>query len=241
MGISFQQSASTQYFKKVRHWLQAVGRLDAVAQAVINPSDDAYFNLISACFNQLDLQEKVIPVLDTADEVLPKIAARLARLPLQQPTAARAEGRAARQEGQQEGRGGLAVAQREQGQVGVLEGQAAAGEPAAVQQQQQHRLAADYSPACQVTAPAQPPGCQPTELAAAAEAAALAGSKPSAPALQADDQPSGTASCANDHPQQAMPCEGSVGSENMVDGAATAAGAAAAATAGAAASAAGCS
>lgn len=46
VGISFQQSASTQYFKKCRHWLQAVGRLDEVPQAVVNPDGEAYFNLI---------------------------------------------------------------------------------------------------------------------------------------------------------------------------------------------------
>lgn len=51
VGISFQQSASTAYFRKVRRWLQEAGRLDVV-QAVVNPSDEAMWNLLTACSNQ---------------------------------------------------------------------------------------------------------------------------------------------------------------------------------------------
>lgn len=55
VGISFQQSASTAYFRKVRRWLQEVGRLEDVVQAVINPSDEAMWNLLTACSNQRTL------------------------------------------------------------------------------------------------------------------------------------------------------------------------------------------
>ncbi len=52
VGISFQQSASTAYFRKVRHWLQEAGKSEHVVQAVINPSDEALWNLMTACSNQ---------------------------------------------------------------------------------------------------------------------------------------------------------------------------------------------
>lgn len=52
VGISFQQSASTAYFRKVRRWLQEAGRSEQVTQVVINPSDEALWNLMTACSNQ---------------------------------------------------------------------------------------------------------------------------------------------------------------------------------------------
>lgn len=52
VGISFKQSASTAYFRKVRNWLREAGRLDKVLQAVINPSEEALWNLVTACSNQ---------------------------------------------------------------------------------------------------------------------------------------------------------------------------------------------
>ena len=70
VGISFQQSASTSYFRKVRHWLQEDDRQMEVPQIVINPSDDAVWNLTTACSNQHELN--IIEVLGTADDVLPK-------------------------------------------------------------------------------------------------------------------------------------------------------------------------
>ena len=51
VGISFQQSASTAYFRKVRKWLQEAGKLEDVVQAVINPSDEALWNLKTASSN----------------------------------------------------------------------------------------------------------------------------------------------------------------------------------------------
>ncbi|KAI3430498.1 hypothetical protein D9Q98_005093 [Chlorella vulgaris] len=79
VGISFQQSASTMYFRKVRCWIQEAGRLGLTAQAIINPSDEALFNLRSAMSNQSEL--RVIEVLAAADEVLPLLADRLRRQP----------------------------------------------------------------------------------------------------------------------------------------------------------------
>ncbi|KAL4857414.1 Phototropin-1B [Chlorella vulgaris] len=73
VGISFQQSASTMYFRK------EAGRLGLTAQAIINPSDEALFNLRSAMSNQSEL--RVIEVLAAADEVLPLLADRLRRQP----------------------------------------------------------------------------------------------------------------------------------------------------------------
>jgi len=59
VGISFQQSASTAYFRKVRHWLQEAGNSERVVQAVINPSDEAVWNLMTASSNQRKLIESL--------------------------------------------------------------------------------------------------------------------------------------------------------------------------------------
>lgn len=76
LGISFQQSASVEYFRRVRSLLQAnashsnsgggaSGDAPAAAsgsrgrvihQAIVNPSDEPYFNLVSSCCNTDDLQ-----------------------------------------------------------------------------------------------------------------------------------------------------------------------------------------
>jgi NAD-dependent SIR2 family protein deacetylase len=75
VGISFQQSASTAYFRKVRNWLREADRLDKVLQAVINPSEDALWNLVTACCNQQDLN--VVEVLESSDITLPRLAEHL--------------------------------------------------------------------------------------------------------------------------------------------------------------------
>lgn len=77
VGISFQQSASTVYFRKVRCWIQEAGRLGVTVQALINPSDEALFNLRTAMSNQHEL--RVLEVLAESDEVLPLLADRLRR------------------------------------------------------------------------------------------------------------------------------------------------------------------
>ena len=149
MGISFQQSASTVYFRKVRCWIQVspvavntglgaagvvspkgckqgggggmaaerggrvvsrqrvherrlrrcalspwrltprspppctpcapqeAGRLGTTVQALVNPSDEALFNLRTAMSNQSELQ--VLEVLAESDEALPLLADRLRR------------------------------------------------------------------------------------------------------------------------------------------------------------------
>ncbi|RMZ55621.1 hypothetical protein APUTEX25_000204 [Auxenochlorella protothecoides] len=51
VGISFQQSASTHYFRCVRRWLAEAGRTQACPQAVVNPSDEAVWNLRTASSN----------------------------------------------------------------------------------------------------------------------------------------------------------------------------------------------
>lgn len=51
VGISFQQSASTQYFRSVRRWLAEAGRSGDCLQAVVNPSDEALWNLRTASSN----------------------------------------------------------------------------------------------------------------------------------------------------------------------------------------------
>ena len=76
LGISFKQSASVEYFRRVRSLLQAnashsnsgggaSGDAQAAAsgsrgrvihQAIVNPSDEPYFNLVSSCCNTDDLQ-----------------------------------------------------------------------------------------------------------------------------------------------------------------------------------------
>lgn len=51
VGISFEQSASTSYFRKAREFLLRAGRWQSCIQAIINLSEDAHFNLLSACNN----------------------------------------------------------------------------------------------------------------------------------------------------------------------------------------------
>jgi len=72
VGISFQQSASTSYFRKVRRWLQEEARQDDVPQIVINPSDDALWNVLTACSNQQELN--ILEIIGTADDILPMVA-----------------------------------------------------------------------------------------------------------------------------------------------------------------------
>jgi len=51
VGISFEQSASTSYFRKAREFLLRAGRWEHCTQAIVNLSEDAHFNLLSACNN----------------------------------------------------------------------------------------------------------------------------------------------------------------------------------------------
>lgn len=68
MGISFEQSASVEYFRKVRRALQESEREGRVIQAIVNPDGEASFNLYSACTNI-----QVTSIAETADLVLTKI------------------------------------------------------------------------------------------------------------------------------------------------------------------------
>eukprot|EP00882_Tetradesmus_deserticola_P016963 GHRQ01018148.1.p1 GENE.GHRQ01018148.1~~GHRQ01018148.1.p1 ORF type:complete len:166 (+),score=83.35 GHRQ01018148.1:1040-1537(+) len=56
VGISFEQSASTEYFRKVRHLLASNGRLEGVVQVIINPSDEAAFNVLSTVSKREDVK-----------------------------------------------------------------------------------------------------------------------------------------------------------------------------------------
>lgn len=71
VGISFQQSASTSYFRKVRHWLQEEDKDQRVVQVVINPSDEALWNVLTASSNQGELN--ILEVLGTSDDILPML------------------------------------------------------------------------------------------------------------------------------------------------------------------------
>ncbi len=51
VGISFEQSASTMYFRRVRQFLAQADRLATTQQAIINLSDESLWNLLSACSN----------------------------------------------------------------------------------------------------------------------------------------------------------------------------------------------
>ena len=51
VGISFEQSASVAYFRRVRSMLRAAERTGACTHVLLNPSEDALWNLTSACSN----------------------------------------------------------------------------------------------------------------------------------------------------------------------------------------------
>eukprot|EP00899_Mesostigma_viride_P021221 jgi/Mesvir1/290/Mv13620-RA.1 len=70
-GISFQQSASVEYFRRVRRILQEQGRASAVPQLILNPSDETMFNLVTSIANFDELA--VTPVLATCDEFIPRL------------------------------------------------------------------------------------------------------------------------------------------------------------------------
>lgn len=69
VGLSFKQSASTEYFKKVRKMLVDVGRADHVQHYVVNPDDQTVFNIQSSLCNFVDVN--IVEVLARADEVIP--------------------------------------------------------------------------------------------------------------------------------------------------------------------------
>ncbi|GMH35657.1 hypothetical protein BSKO_03525 [Bryopsis sp. KO-2023] len=75
VGISFEQSASVEYFRKVRAMLLAQQRVDSVRQVLINPSDSVLWNLLSATSNLANVE--VLNVTAECDAVLPELAARV--------------------------------------------------------------------------------------------------------------------------------------------------------------------
>ena len=73
VGISFQQSASVEHFRRARRMLKEAGRGDAVPQLVVSPTaGDAVWNLVSAIANAAELELR--PVKATADEFLKAMA-----------------------------------------------------------------------------------------------------------------------------------------------------------------------
>ncbi|GAX79029.1 hypothetical protein CEUSTIGMA_g6469.t1 [Chlamydomonas eustigma] len=73
VGISFEQSASVEYFRRVRSMLSSSGLLSKVKQAIVNPSDEPYFNLVSSCCNTDGLD--LLDVRATSDDLLPLLVA----------------------------------------------------------------------------------------------------------------------------------------------------------------------
>jgi NAD-dependent SIR2 family protein deacetylase len=82
VGISFEQSASVEHFRRARRALQAAGLAATVPQLVVNPAAEAAFNVATAVANAGEL--RLLHARATADEFL----ARLAQLP---PPAAKAQ------------------------------------------------------------------------------------------------------------------------------------------------------
>lgn len=72
VGISFKQSASTEYFKKVRKMLVGCGKQEHTRHFVINPDSQTCFNIQTALSNFSGLH--VVEVLERADAVIPLLA-----------------------------------------------------------------------------------------------------------------------------------------------------------------------
>lgn len=72
VGISFEQSASVEHFRRARRALQAAGRACVVPQVVVNPDAEALFNVTTAVANADEL--RLLPARTTADEFLGALA-----------------------------------------------------------------------------------------------------------------------------------------------------------------------
>jgi hypothetical protein len=91
VGISFEQSASVEHFRRARRALQAAGLAGRVPQLVVNPAAEAAFNVATAVANAGEL--RLMQARATADVFL----ADLAQLPpAPPPQAARKRRRGAR-------------------------------------------------------------------------------------------------------------------------------------------------
>ena len=69
VGISFQQSASLEYFRNVSRVIKECGREGDVAQAIVNPCEESHFTAISGAGALLD-DLKIIQVVSNANSVL---------------------------------------------------------------------------------------------------------------------------------------------------------------------------
>jgi len=71
VGISFQQSASLEYFRNIQRVIKDSGKESKIVQAIVNPDDTSYFNAISGSNNIDDF--KVIFVESHCDAVLTQL------------------------------------------------------------------------------------------------------------------------------------------------------------------------
>ena len=71
VGISFQQSASLEYFRNIQRVIKDCGRETEVTQAIVNPDPDSYFNCVTGVTNFDDL--KVFSVVSDSNTVLESI------------------------------------------------------------------------------------------------------------------------------------------------------------------------
>jgi putative aminopeptidase FrvX len=69
------QSASTEYFKKARRFLNDAQRESSVIHAVVNPDDVVQDNLLTACHNTDELMGSLLDVRAGADAALTAVAA----------------------------------------------------------------------------------------------------------------------------------------------------------------------
>ena len=67
LGISFEQSASVGYFRRIVAALQRAGRSNDVPHCIVNPSDDAMFNVQSAVSNSEEL--RMLQAVRPSDEL----------------------------------------------------------------------------------------------------------------------------------------------------------------------------
>jgi NAD-dependent SIR2 family protein deacetylase len=109
VGISFEQSASVEHFRRARRALQAAGRDAAVPHLLVNPAaGDAAFNLCSAVANADAL--RLLRCRESADEFLGQLAGVA---PEQARPARGPRGKRRRRGGGAEGAGGAAGAAEE--------------------------------------------------------------------------------------------------------------------------------
>ena len=71
IGISFQQSASLEYFRNIQRVIKESGKESKIVQAIVNPDDTSYFNAVSGSNNIEDF--KVLFVESHCEPVLTRL------------------------------------------------------------------------------------------------------------------------------------------------------------------------